>query len=514
VEDDPRMMLLLVEVCKMQNFEALEAVTGRAALKLAITEDPDLVLLDWELPDITGVEVCRYLRRVGISVPIVILTGRADDKDVVKGLEEGADEYLTKPIRPTILAARLSAHLRRASSIETDRLPKGVAARVALLDRVALFLDYPPSALRALSKKAEAVAVSSGTAVLTQGAPNDFFFVIQKGSFEVTRKGTFGDRFTLARLGEAEFFGAISTQTREPAAATVTALENSLLVRIAREDLLAELAPGSEAIAQLESVVKQRQQILDRNLTRTKQAAGSAQVVAMYSPKGGVGKTTLALNLAASLARKRRGQVLLVDFSLPYNHAAVLAHLVPSTSLARLADMSADFEDRVRSAMLPHAAGFLLLPTVLSPEEADLITPALVSRTLTTLSSQFAFIVVDLGVALSEVALSVLENSQAVFVVATAELLIVKDLINVYTILREVLGLADGQIHLVVNHRSADVTVAGRELGRFLGVGIAVEIRHDGLRPEEAAIRGEILAVSAVNSPIGKAADELARLID
>jgi Flp pilus assembly CpaE family ATPase/CheY-like chemotaxis protein len=514
VEDDPRMMVLLQEVCKMQNFEALEAVTGRAALKLAITEDPDLVLLDWELPDITGVEVCRYLRRVGISVPIVILTGRTDDKDVVKGLEEGADEYLTKPIRPQILAARLSAHLRRASANETDRLPKGVTARVALLDRVGLFLHYPPAALRALSKKAEAVSVRSGAAVLTQGAPNDFLFVIQNGSFEVTRKGSLGDTFTLARLGEAELFGAVSTQTREPAAATVTALEDSLLIKISREDLLAELAPGSEAATELEALVKQRLQLLDRSLTRKRPTAGAAQVVAMYSPKGGVGKTTLALNLVASLARKRRGEVLLVDFSLPYNHAAVLAHLVPSTSLARLADRGADFDDRILSAMLPHPAGFMLLPTVLSPEEADLITPELVSRTLTTLRSQFAFIVVDLGVALSEVALSVLESSQTVFVVATAELLIVKDLINVYTILRDVLGFANGQIHLVVNHRSADVTLAGRELGRFVGVGIAVEIRNDGLRPEEAAIRGEIMAVSAMNSPIGKAADELARLLD
>jgi Flp pilus assembly CpaE family ATPase/CheY-like chemotaxis protein len=497
----------------MQNFEAVEAVTGRAALKLAITEDPDLVLLDWELPDITGVEVCRFLRRVGISVPIVILTGRTDDKDVVTGLQEGADEYLTKPIRPQVLAARLAAHLRRASASDADRLPKGALARVALLDRVALFLDFPPVALRVLAKKAEAVSVRSGTAVLTQGATNDSLFVIQKGSFEVVRKGTFGDRFTLARLGEAEFFGAISTVTREPAAATVTALEDSLLVRIAREDLLAELAAGSDSMAQLESVVKQRQQLLDRSLTRKKQTAKEALVVAMYSPKGGVGKTTLALNLAASLARERRGQVLLVDFSLPYNHAAVLAHLVPSTSLARLADMGADFDDRLRSAMLPHPAGFLLLPTVLSPEEADLITPALVSQTLTTLSSQFAFIVVDLGVALSEVALSLLEKSGEVIVVATAELLIVKDLISFYAILRDVLGLADGQIHLVVNHRSADVTLAGREVGRFLGVKTEVEIRHDGLRPEEAAIRGEILALSAPNSPIARAADELARLI-
>jgi Flp pilus assembly CpaE family ATPase len=178
-----------------------------------------------------------------------------------------------------------------------------------------------------------------------------------------------------------------------------------------------------------------------------------------------------------------------------------------------MAEMGADFDERLRSAMLPHPAGFLLLPTVLSPEEADLITPALVARTLAAVSSQFAFVVVDLGIALSEVVLSVLENSGTVVMVASAELLIVKDLISVYAILRDVLGLADGQIHLVVNHRSADVTLAGKELGRFLGVGVAVEIRHDGLRPETAAIRGEILAVSDPTSPIGKAVDDLARLI-
>jgi pilus assembly protein CpaE len=509
------MMTLLLEVCKMQNFEALEAVTGRAALKLAVVEEPDLILLDWELPDIAGVEVCRFLRRVGITAPIVILSGRADDKDVVTGLEEGADEYLTKPISPQVLAARLSAHLRRVSySPESDRLPKGLVANVALLDRVAIFLDHPAAALRVLAKRAERVSVRAGTTVLTQGASNDSLFVIQKGSFDVTRKGSFGDRFTLAKLGEAEFFGAISTVTGAPAAATVTALEDSQLMKIAREDLLSELAVGSDAMVQLEAVVKQRQQLFDRSLTRKKGRKDAARIVAMYSPKGGVGKTTLALNLAASLGRKHSGEVLLVDCSLPYNHAAVLAHLVPITSLSRLTALTGDFDDRLRSALLPHPAGFLVLPTVISAEEAELVTPALLTRALTSLSSQFAFIVVDLGSSLSEVVLSVLERSQEVFVIATAELLIVKDLINVYDIMRGVLKLDDEQMHLVVNHRSPDATVAVRELGDFLGVKTEVEVRNDGIRPESAAIRGEILAVSDAKSPIAIAAHEMARMID
>jgi Flp pilus assembly CpaE family ATPase len=227
-----------------------------------------------------------------------------------------------------------------------------------------------------------------------------------------------------------------------------------------------------------------------------------------------VGKTTLALNLAASLARKHKGEVLLVDCSLPYNHAAVLAHLVPSISLARLAGLTPDFEDRLRSALLPHPSGFSLLPTVISAEEAELVTPILVTRALTALGPQFAFIVLDLGVALSEVVLSLLERSQDVFVIASAELLIVKDLIDVYDILRNILKLAEGQIHLVVNHRTPDAAVAGRDLGGYLGVKTAVEIRSDGIRPESAAIRGEIMAVSDVSSPIAKAADEMVRLID
>ena len=182
VEDDAAMMSLLREVCQMQNYDAREASTGRAALELTASERPDLVLLDWELPDISGIEVCRELRRSGVFVPILMLTGRGDDRDVVSGLQQGVDEYLIKPVRPRVLAARLAANLRRASA-GTERVSDQTSEQLSLLERASIFLSHPPGALRVLARKAVTVRVATVAVVLTKGAPNHSLFLIQSGSF-------------------------------------------------------------------------------------------------------------------------------------------------------------------------------------------------------------------------------------------------------------------------------------------------------------------------------------------
>jgi DNA-binding response OmpR family regulator len=119
-------------VIRLQGHDVLEAANGAQAIELASSGQPDLVLVDWVLPDISGTEVILELRRQGITGPVVMLTARSAKMDEVVGLEVGADDYITKPFDSRILAARINAHLRRASLAESGGGREGLLTVGAL----------------------------------------------------------------------------------------------------------------------------------------------------------------------------------------------------------------------------------------------------------------------------------------------------------------------------------------------------------------------------------------------
>jgi DNA-binding response OmpR family regulator len=116
IEDDDHIRLALRLVLEDEGYRVREAADGRSGLAAFHAEEPDLVLLDLRLPDISGFDVCRALRAMSI-VPIIMVTAQTDTQDMVTGLEAGADDYVTKPVVPKELAARIRAHLRRAQLV-------------------------------------------------------------------------------------------------------------------------------------------------------------------------------------------------------------------------------------------------------------------------------------------------------------------------------------------------------------------------------------------------------------
>jgi DNA-binding response OmpR family regulator len=124
IEDEPHIVLGLTDALEFEGFAVVSAGTGNAGVLLAKQEKPEAVLLDLMLPDTNGFKVCEELRRLDAFVPIIILTARGQEVDKIRGLDAGADDYVTKPFSVGELIARIRAIFRRASPRVPETTPE------------------------------------------------------------------------------------------------------------------------------------------------------------------------------------------------------------------------------------------------------------------------------------------------------------------------------------------------------------------------------------------------------
>jgi two-component system, OmpR family, phosphate regulon response regulator PhoB len=124
VDDEAPLLTMLRYNLEKQGFRVDEAVDGQEALTRIAEQQPDLVLLDWMLPVMSGIEVCRQIRRKPATrdLPVIMVTARTEDQDAVRGLNTGADDYITKPFNIDALLARMRALLRRSSPVPVKGL--------------------------------------------------------------------------------------------------------------------------------------------------------------------------------------------------------------------------------------------------------------------------------------------------------------------------------------------------------------------------------------------------------
>ncbi|WP_035987622.1 response regulator transcription factor [Leptolyngbya sp. KIOST-1] len=125
VEDEEKLAKFVQLELSYEGYEVTVAHDGLSGLMAARDQTPDLILLDWMLPGLSGVEVCRRLRQTGTATPVILLTAKDDVSDRVEGLDAGADDYVVKPFSIEELLARVRAHLRRTEPQDAEVLVFG-----------------------------------------------------------------------------------------------------------------------------------------------------------------------------------------------------------------------------------------------------------------------------------------------------------------------------------------------------------------------------------------------------
>ena len=295
---------------------------------------------------------------------------------------------------------------------------------------------------------------------------------------------------------------------------SIHGLTDSTLLTLDRDGLLEALGPEVETVGiGLDKLWEQELGAADAAQAQ-EGWRGAAPIVAFFSAKGGSGVTTLAINTAAVLGGKYPRQVLLLDLSEPFGHAALFADLVATGSIASASKAApADFTKNLRGAIVHHRSGIGVLPGTLRPEEVDLLNADLTSRALEIVAPGQRVMVADLGTSLGEASLVVIERAQCLVIVIPPEIAAMTDARRSLAVFRDIMGVPDNRIELVLNQRAPHAALDKSAIESVLGKQISVTIGFDGIKPEEATLAGALVLQRDPSSFLAKGAAEIARLV-
>lgn len=141
IEDDLSIVELLKLYLEQADYDIIVASNGETGLELYYNEQPDCILLDLMLPEMDGFEICRMIRLDDSSTPIIMLTGKGESYDIIKGLNTGADDYVVKPFNPNELMARIQSVLRRSEPTQRDNDILKVGGMTIILNEHRLLIN-------------------------------------------------------------------------------------------------------------------------------------------------------------------------------------------------------------------------------------------------------------------------------------------------------------------------------------------------------------------------------------
>lgn len=244
----------------------------------------------------------------------------------------------------------------------------------------------------------------------------------------------------------------------------------------------------------------------------SRDSGDGGQVITIFSPKGGVGKTTLAVNLAAAMATDRRRRVCLVDLDLSFGDVAITLQVIPQHTIDEAIGAEANLDFSLLDQLLTrHPANLSILAAPMRPDAKDRITPALVGAALSTLRRHFDFVIVDTSPGFDEAVLQALDHTDQLVLVATLDVPTVKNMKMALETL-DLLDLVKGDRRLVLNRADDSVGLSVKDVEGILKMPVDIAIPTD-TAVANATNHGNPITLAQpqhrVTAAIGKLAAEL-----
>ena len=269
-----------------------------------------------------------------------------------------------------------------------------------------------------------------------------------------------------------------------------------------------EFATSIKRVHERESVRREQMQAT-REAASTQVVAGSEdaedhQVIAVFSPKGGAGRTTIATNLALALKRETNQRVALVDANLQFGDVGVLLNLNPKNrSMLDAVDGGEPDKDIIDSVMIDHSTGIRVLLAPPSPEGADLVTPAYLRKMVDALRETHDWVIVDLPSGLNDHTLGVLDAADQILIVAALEITTIKN-VRLFLEVADQLEYERSKLRLVINRSDAAQGIRIGDVEASIRRPIDCSIVSDGRLAVLAVNRGVPFVVSHPESPLSR----------
>lgn len=388
-----------------------------------------------------------------------------------------------------------------------------------LLRTMDIFENLPAEDLDSIARLLRERHLAEGEVLFRQGDPGDAMFIVTGGTIRLWSADPAGGESTLARLSDGQFFGEMALLTGAPRASTASAETESRVLVLQRDDFDQVLASNAPIMREMLKVVSQRtvqtnQQLLAEH-PGSGAAVGGGRVYVVYSPRGGAGKTTLAVNLAAALSRHLPDRVGLLDLDLTFGQAPAFLGLTPEASLASLPPDSLEQLDRrtLGEYLVRHESGMYALAGALRPEEGEAVTGEYVRAALAVMKRQFQATVVDCGPVLNDPALAAVDVADKLLLVCTPELSTLRDVRECQRVFSEVVHVDRANLAIVLNHYQPFQVLSREQFEAALEQSVALEIPHAGDAALKAAMRGEPLVLSAPGCGFARSIDRLAQTL-